>query len=87
MGRAYNYPHVVAAYWSLYSVARNSSGLATRKPWRWYLDQAFETTMAMKTPAPCYTQFGMQGTIFLRLLEDLKAEGVMDQAARLATRL
>src|SRR5688572_7788646 len=32
-GRAYNYVHVVAAYWSMYQVARNHEGLATKHPW------------------------------------------------------
>jgi len=84
VGRTYNYPHVVAAYWALYHIARNSSGLATQKQWQWYLDQALQTTLAMKTLAPYYTQFGlMEGTIFLRLLEDLKAEGWTDKATQL----
>ncbi|MDE1155500.1 MAG: DUF5695 domain-containing protein [Acidobacteriaceae bacterium] len=81
LGRTYNYPHVVAAYWALYHVARNSQGLVTEKSWQWYLDQAYETSMAMKTLAPYYTQFGlMEGTVFLQLLEDLKAEGWTDKA-------
>ena len=84
VGRTFNYPHVIAAYWSLYRIARNSTGLATQKQWQWYLDQAFQTTMAMKTLAPYYTQFGlMEGTVFLRLLEDLKAEGWTDKATQL----
>ena len=84
VGRTYNYPHVVAAYWSLYRVARNSTGIATHKPWQWYLDQAFQTTMAMQPLAPYYTQFGlMEGTVFLRLLEDLKAEGWSEKASTL----
>jgi hypothetical protein len=84
LGRSYNYPHVVAAYWSLYHVARNSQGLVAAQSWQWYLNQAFETTMAMKTLAPYYTQFGlMEGTVFLRLLEDLKQEGWTEKAATL----
>jgi len=84
VGRAYNYPHVVAAYWSLYTIARNTHGVATHHPWQWYLDQAYETTMAMRTQAPYYTQFGlMEGTVFLRVLEDLKHEGMTDKAASL----
>ncbi len=84
LGRTYNYPHVVAAYWSLYHVARNSHGLVTQRQWQWYLDQAFQTTMAMKTLAPYYTQFGlMEGTVFVQLLQDLKAEGWDSKAATL----
>jgi hypothetical protein len=84
LGRTYNYPHVVAAYWSLYRVARNSQGLVTRHPWQWYLDQAYQTTLAMQSHAPYYTRFGlMEGTVFLYLLDDLKREGWTEQAAKL----
>ena len=84
VGRSFNYPHVVAAYWSLYRIARNSKGLATRHPWSWYLDQAYETVMAMGTQAPYYTRFGhMEGTVFVRVLEDMKAEGWTEKAGRL----
>ena len=84
LGRTYNYPHVVAAYWSLYRLARNSQGLVTKHPWQWYLDQAYETTLAMRSQAPYYTRFGlMEGTVLLRLLEDLKNEGRTEQAANL----
>jgi hypothetical protein len=84
LGRSYNYPHVVAAYWAMYRIARNRPGLKTQHPWDWYLDHAFETTLAMKTQAPYYLPFGhMEGTIFLRLLEDLKAEGQTTKVAAL----
>ena len=84
LGRAYNYPHVVAAYWSLYHIARNTKGLVVKHPWDWYLDQAYETSLAMRSQAPYYTRFGvMEGTVFIRLLEDLKAEGWNDKADKL----
>jgi hypothetical protein len=84
LGRSFNYPHVVAAYWSLYRIARNSQGLAGKHPWDWYLNQAYETSLAMVAQAPYYTQFGnMEGTVFIRLLDDLKAEGRAAQAAKL----
>ncbi|WP_263419838.1 DUF5695 domain-containing protein [Terriglobus albidus] len=84
IGRSFNYPHVVAAYWSLYRIARNSSGLTAKQDWKWYLDHAYETTMAMRSHAPYYTQFGqMEGTIFTLLLHDLKMEGWKEQAATL----
>jgi Family of unknown function (DUF5695) len=82
--RSYNYPHVVAAYWSLYRVARNSQGLATKHDWQWYLDHAYQTTLAMRSQAPYYTRFGqMEGTVFLQLLDDLKSEGWTEQATKL----
>ena len=84
VGRSYDYPHVVAAYWSLYHLGRNTKGIVTRHPWQWYLDQAYETSLAMCSEAPYYTRFGqMEGTVFLRLLDDLKEEGRTDQAAKL----
>ena len=84
LGRTYNYPHVVAAYWSLYHVARNTKGLVVKHPWDWYLNQAYETSLAMRTQAPYYTRFGlMEGTVFVRLLKDLKAEGWNDKADKL----
>lgn len=38
--RGYNYPHVAAAYWSMYRLARNHEGLVTAHPWDWYIDKA-----------------------------------------------
>jgi len=84
VGRSFNYPHVAAAYWSLYRIARHSKGLTTKRDWQWYLEHAYQTTIAMHTQAPYYTQFGqMEGTIFVILLTDLKAEGWNDRAAKL----
>jgi hypothetical protein len=84
LGRSYNYPHVVAAYWALYRTARNTQGLVVKHSWDWYLNQAYETSLAMCSQAPYYTQFGeMEGTVFIRLLEDLKAEGWNDKAENL----
>jgi hypothetical protein len=84
LGRSFNYPHVVAAYWSLYRTARNTTGLVIKHPWDWYLNQAYETSLAMVSQAPYYSQFGnMEGTVFIRLLEDLKAEGWNDKAEKL----
>ncbi len=84
VGRSFNYAHVVAAYWSLYHIARNTKGISVKHPWDWYLNQAYETTMAMNTLAPYYTQFGqMEGTVYIRLLGDLKDEGWTEKAAKL----
>lgn len=85
VGRGYNYPHVVAAYWSMYRIGRHDSGLA--HPWNWYLDQAFNTTKFAFSKKPDgkyvvgYVELGlMEGTIFLELLKDLKREGWTDKA-------
>lgn len=75
--RSFNYPHVASAYWAMYRLARNHPGLVTNHPWQWYLNHAYETTMAMMKFAPYYTQFGqMEGDVFVYILNDLKREGM-----------
>lgn len=84
IGRGYNYPHVVAAYWSLYRVARNTVGLVKKHDWKWYLEQAFQTCKLLFSGRVGYAELGlMEGTVFLRLLQDLRAEGWGAQAAEL----
>lgn len=86
--RAYDYPHVVAAYWVLYRLARNHTGLVTNHPWDWYLDHAYQTSAAMMKFAPYYARFGlMEGDIFLDVLRDLKREGMETQAADLEAKM
>lgn len=81
--RSYNYPHVAAAYWVLYRLARNYEGLVTNHSWDWYLERAYETSEAMVEHAPHYAQYGqMEGTVFLLILRDLQREG-WEQAASL----
>lgn len=84
VGRSYNYPHVAAAHWVLYRLARNHVGLVTEQNWQWYLENAFQTSMAMVNQAPYYAQYGqMEGTVFYLVLMDLKAEGWKDKADQL----
>jgi hypothetical protein len=89
VNRAYDYPHVVAAYWSMYRIARNYEGLVTHHTWEWYLNQAFQTANYLGT----HNNIGnsrdglMDGTIFLMLLDDLKREGWQPQAAALESQL
>jgi hypothetical protein len=84
VGRSFNYPHVAAAYWVMYRLARNNEGLVTNHPWNWYLTNAYETSMAMVRLAPYYTRFGqMEGDVFLKILTDLKREGMTEQASAL----
>ncbi len=81
LGRSFNYVHVAAAWWSLYHVARYHEGLATQQTWQTYLTRAAETTKAMMTDAPYYTQFGqMEGNVFVAILQDLRREGMTDEA-------
>jgi Family of unknown function (DUF5695) len=82
--RSYNYPHVAAAYWVLYRLARNHHGLVTKHLWNWYLTHAYETSMAMTEDAKELAVFGqMEGDIFLMILEDLKREGMKTEAQAL----
>jgi len=82
--RSYDYPHVAAAYWVLYHLARNHPGLVTNHPWDWYLNQAYETSMAMTRYAEGLAVFGqMEGTIFLQILTDLRREGMDGKASDL----
>jgi len=83
--RGYDYPHVVAAYWAMYRLARDNPGLVTAQTWQWYLDHAYQTTRYLTAGgrnSPGYTELGlMEGDIFVYLLKDLQREGWIDQAA------
>ncbi|GGI25478.1 DUF5695 domain-containing protein [Pedobacter mendelii] len=84
LGRSYNYPHVAAAHWVMYRLARNHQGLVEEKSWKQYLIDAAETGLAMVNIAPYYAQFGqMEGTIFYLILTDLKNEGLTLEAEKL----
>ncbi len=88
VGRSYNYPHVAAAYWVMYRLARYRDGLVTNHPWEWYLEQAYRTAVAMQKLAPHYAQFGqMEGTVFLNILKDLKRENYSTMAADLENQM
>ncbi|HZI62198.1 MAG TPA: DUF5695 domain-containing protein, partial [Pyrinomonadaceae bacterium] len=87
IGRGYNYPHVVAAYWSMYRLARNHPGLVTNQSWDWYLDQAYETAKFMfgrqanGRRRVGYVELGlMEGDILVALLDDLKREAWTEKA-------
>lgn len=58
----------------------------THHDWRWYLTQAYETSMAMTRFAPDESQFGqMEGDIFVAVLDDLRLEGMSAEANGLET--
>lgn len=82
VGRGYNYPHVVAAYWTMYRIARNYPEMAVSQSWDWYLNQAFETIrFAFSRTEEGNRRVGwsdlglMEGTVFLKVLKDLQREG------------
>jgi Family of unknown function (DUF5695) len=88
--RAYDYPHVVVAYWAMYRLARNYPGLVTNHPWQWYLNHAYQTVKFLAGRNADgdynvgYLNLGlMEGDIFLMLLKDLQREGWTRQAADL----
>ena len=86
--RSFDYPHVAAAYWVLYRLARNHQGLVTAHSWDWYLTHAYETSVAMTKFAAGYAEFGqMEGTIFVQILTDLKREGMTTQADSLEAKM
>jgi len=86
--RSYDYPHVAAAYWVLYRLARDHHGLVTNHSWDWYLNHAYETSMAMTSYAKDLAVFGqMEGSIFVQILTDLKREGMNTQANALESRM
>jgi hypothetical protein len=82
--RSFNYPHIASAHWDMYRLARNRSGLVTNRPWDWYLDNAYQTCMAMMKFARGYARHGqMEGDVFVVILKDLKREGWEEKAADL----
>jgi hypothetical protein len=84
LGRSYNYPHVAIGHWVLYRLARNHSGLVKAQNWRWYLEHAYQTSVAMMRDAPYYAQFGqMEGDVFVDILKDLKREGLTSEATEM----
>ena len=88
VNRSYDYPHVAAAYWVLYHLARNHQGLVTNHPWDWYLNHAYETSMAMTKYAPDLARFGqMEGSVFVAILDDLRREKMNQQAEVLENRM
>ena len=86
--RSFDYPHVAAAYWVLYRLARDHEGLVTNHPWQWYLSHAYETSIAMTKFAGGYARFGqMEGDIFLKILDDLRREGRTAEAQNLEAKM
>lgn len=79
--RSFNYVHVALAQWTLYRLARNYDDLVHSNDWRWYLDRAYRTSIAMVRQAPEYVMFGqMEGDVFVEILTDLRREGMTQRA-------
>lgn len=84
LGRSYNYPHVAIGHWVLYRLARDNAGLVKQHDWKFYLEWAYRTTVAMMRDAPYYAEFGqMEGDVFVDILKDLKREGMTAEATEM----
>ena len=85
-GRAYNYPHVAAAHWTMYRLLRNYPGLIenAQHDWQWYLDKAFNTGKFLSGGFEIgvgWRDMGlMEGSVFKLILDDLRREGWKGQA-------
>ena len=84
VNRSYDYPHAAAAYWSLYRLARNNIDLITSQSWDWFLERAFQTSLAMVKFAKGHSRHGqMEGTVFVNILLDLQREGWTEKAGEM----
>ncbi|KAF2180841.1 hypothetical protein K469DRAFT_753180 [Zopfia rhizophila CBS 207.26] len=88
--RAYDYIHLIAAYWSIYRVGRSYPSLLTTHTWDWYLTQASKTAARLfqrdsrGNPITGYALVGlMEETVLGELLKDLYRENLQTEAARL----
>ncbi|KAJ5107431.1 hypothetical protein N7456_004106 [Penicillium angulare] len=85
--RAYDYIHVLGAYWALYRAGRYNDSLLKINTWQWYLGQAYNTTITcFATDLSAdgnigYSRLGLMGeTVVGELLADLQREGWTDEA-------
>jgi hypothetical protein len=63
---------------------RDTQGLVKQHDWKFYLDWAYRTSVAMMRDAPHYAQFGqMEGNVFLDILKDLKRERMSAEALKM----
>jgi len=69
--RGFNYPHQIASYWAMYTVARHTA-IPTLRDWRWYLHRAGRTCLKLGTAGVGF----MDGTVAREVLTALKVESV-----------
>ncbi|KAF7525950.1 hypothetical protein PCG10_004458 [Penicillium crustosum] len=79
--RAYDYIHVIGAYWALYRAGRDNGSLLKTHTWQWYLRQAYNTTVTCFATDSSgdgivgYSRLGLMGeTVIGELLSDLRRE-------------
>ncbi|KAJ5098849.1 hypothetical protein N7532_005850 [Penicillium argentinense] len=85
--RAYDYIHVIGAYWALYRAGRDDASVLNVHTWQWYLSQAYNTTVTCFATDSNgegligYSRLGLMGeTVVGELLADLRREGWTDEA-------
>ena len=76
--RGFNYPHQIASYWAMYTVARNTL-LVTSQPWQWYLYRAARTSTASSVGAASVGF--MDGTVLREVLTSLEGESAANATA------
>lgn len=88
--RGYNYVHVTALYWGLYRAGRAVPAVLAKETAETYLKRACETVLFMMSTDASgnhrvgYWDVGQMGeTVYGHVLEDLKAEGLTEEAAKL----
>ncbi|KAK4627808.1 uncharacterized protein CLAFUR5_04070 [Fulvia fulva] len=80
--RAEDYVHASAIYYALYRASRVSLGILKLQTPMWYWNQAFHTVVASQNHI-VYADVGLMGeTMWVKLLEDLFAEGLSSEAAQ-----
>lgn len=85
--RAYDYIHVIGAYWALYRAGRDDDSVLKVHPWQWYLSQTYNTTVTCFATDSSgdglvgYSRVGLMGeTVVGELLADLRREQWTDEA-------
>lgn len=85
--RAYDYIHVIGAYWALYRAGRDDDSALKVHAWQWYLSQAYNTTVTCFATDSSgnglvgYSRVGLMGeTVVGELLADLRREQWTDEA-------
>ncbi|PYH93437.1 hypothetical protein BO71DRAFT_381593 [Aspergillus ellipticus CBS 707.79] len=90
LDRAYDYVHVSALYWGLYRAGRIAPSVLTLRPSTWYLVQSYKTVLFAFGSQPdgsentYYNDLGLMGeTVWMYLLNDLRAENYTSEATKL----
>ena len=89
--RAYDYPHIVVMYFSMYRIARDYPGMKMKLDRATYLERAYGTALGMFTIPMRVTEWSAYETGFYnevvipQLIEELDLDGKHDEAAQLRT--